>query len=53
MQGYGEFDHSKAGTEMTAVYAHHINNELAQIVAYLMQVLLAKFLEVFRIVDML
>ena len=43
VQGHRQFDHAQAGTEVTALFADHIHNELTQLVADLGKVLHPKF----------
>ena len=39
MEGHRQFDHPEAGPEVSALFAHDVHDELAQLVADLLQVL--------------
>ena len=53
MQRHGELHHTKAGAEVAALYAHHIDDEIAEFLAHLIELRFGDLTEVRRDVDAL
>ena len=51
MQGNRQFHHAKAGSEMSTMYADHINDVLTEFVADLVQPVFIQFAQIFRYID--
>jgi hypothetical protein len=52
MQRYGQFNHTQAGTKVSAMYAYHVNNELAEFLTHFMQLLFTQLPQVRRGFDL-
>ena len=46
VQGHGELHHAQAGAEVPALHAHHIDDEIAELVAHLLQLVLGQLAQI-------